>query len=493
MEEEAEYGFWHVLVRDVCYAQIPRAARAARHRAAVTWIERKAAERLEDVADVLAYHYLQALELGRAAGADVTAELEEGAIRYLALAGERALALDVDRAEQSLSNALEFAPAGHPERASLLERWAQAAQLQGRFKEARDALEEALAFYRQQGQVVTAGRVLTALSNVLQTLGDPRQHETLAEALALLEAEPPGSELVTANAALAVSRGVGADHPEAIAAAGRALALAAELGCRSRRARSASLGYARCYLGEQQGLEDMRRALELALEQGQGRDAASLHNNLAIVTWQYEGPQAALDACREGIDFCQRRGITAWALDIAAMTPTFLAEIGQATQALAEAEPLAERLQAAGDVVFAEPRSLQLLLLAERGEQERAPAPDELVARARESGEPQMLALAVAAAARLLLVQGRPQQAQALLVELEQVARIRSDPYFTSVLLEVVRAALALENPELAARLVDGVQPVTPLARARPPELSGAAGRGRRRARRRGGALQGRR
>ena len=32
MEGEQEYGFWHLLVRDVCYGQIPRAARAARHR-----------------------------------------------------------------------------------------------------------------------------------------------------------------------------------------------------------------------------------------------------------------------------------------------------------------------------------------------------------------------------------------------------------------------------------------------------------------------------
>ena len=32
MQDEAEYGFWHLLVSDVCYAQIPRAARAARHR-----------------------------------------------------------------------------------------------------------------------------------------------------------------------------------------------------------------------------------------------------------------------------------------------------------------------------------------------------------------------------------------------------------------------------------------------------------------------------
>src|ERR671930_2734132 len=118
MEGEAEYAFWHVLVRDVCYAQIPRAARAVRHRAAAAWIERRAGERAEDLADVLAHHYLQALELSRAAGQGAGAEeLEAGAIRYLALAGERALALDVASAEASLAKALALAAPGHPERA----------------------------------------------------------------------------------------------------------------------------------------------------------------------------------------------------------------------------------------------------------------------------------------------------------------------------------------------------------------------------------------
>ena len=139
MEGESEYTFWHLLVRDVCYSQIPRAARAARHRAAAAWLERQAGERAEDLADVLAHHYLTALELVRAAGeAEEAQDLEKSAIRYLALAGERALPLDVDRAEQNLAEALALAPAGHPERASLLERWAQAAQQQGRLKEARE-------------------------------------------------------------------------------------------------------------------------------------------------------------------------------------------------------------------------------------------------------------------------------------------------------------------------------------------------------------------
>ena len=77
MEGEQEYGFWHLLVRDVCYGQIPRAARAARHRAAAAWIEGKAGDRAEDLADVLAHHYLTALELTGAAGqADESKELE---------------------------------------------------------------------------------------------------------------------------------------------------------------------------------------------------------------------------------------------------------------------------------------------------------------------------------------------------------------------------------------------------------------------------------
>ena len=220
---------------------------------------------------------------------------------------------------------------------------------------------------------------------------------------------------------MAGSRVVGGAFREAIAAAERALALAAELGLPEPARALGMRGAARASLGERQGLEDMRQALALALEQGQGRAAAVLYNNLAVASWQYEGPQVALDTCREGIDFCERRGIAEFALAIAAMSTTFLAESGRAEQALAEAGPVAERLQAATDVDYIEPRSVQLRLLCERGAHEQAPAADELLATARESGQPQVYALAFTAAARLLLAQGQRQQASALLDELAQV------------------------------------------------------------------------
>src|SRR5262249_14459045 len=153
--------------------------------------------------------------------------------------------------------------------------------------------------------------------------------EALVEALALLEPEPPGRELVAAYAQLAGTRFLGAAHAEAIAAADRALALAAGLGLPEPAPALGYLRLARGCRGARAGLAAMRTALALAVEQGEGRAAAVLHNNLAIATWQHEGPQAALAACREGIDFCERRGIAEFALAIAALRTTFLAETGE--------------------------------------------------------------------------------------------------------------------------------------------------------------------
>ena len=76
MAGEAEYAFRHALVRDVAYAQLPRASRAEKHRLAAGWIEATAVGR----PDLVAHHYGESLTLGRVAGSDVTA-LEQPAER----------------------------------------------------------------------------------------------------------------------------------------------------------------------------------------------------------------------------------------------------------------------------------------------------------------------------------------------------------------------------------------------------------------------------
>jgi class 3 adenylate cyclase/tetratricopeptide (TPR) repeat protein len=464
MQGEQEYGFWHLLVRDVCYGQIPRSSRAARHRAAAAWIERQAGDRVDDLSDMLAYHYVQASDLARATGEEQDIpELEAAARRYLGLAGERALPIDVDSAEASFARALELTPSDHPERAELLEHWAEAALQQGHIAEARAALEEALALHRLAGAKVAEGRTLTALSSVLRRTGDPRSRELIAGAVTVLEAETQGPELVKAYAQLARGNTLDAAFAEAIAAAERGLELAATLGLPEPARALGYRGLARACLGDAHGVADMRRALALAVEQGLGHDAALLHNNLPEAVWQHEGPRAALVLCAEGIDFCERRGIAAWALDIASLRLTLLAACGDSERVLVDVESVAAPLEAAGRTPVMLARSAQLVLQVRRGDAAKAAAAEQLVGAAREVAEPQYMAVAVAAAAQLMLLEGHGERATALLEELERTSGIRDEGFYAAALPGLVRCALALGDPALAARLVAGVEPHTPL------------------------------
>ena len=87
MAGDPEFAFRHALVRDVAYAQLPRATRAEKHRLAAVWIADSASR-----PDLVAHHYTEALELTRAAGADTTA-LEQPARAALRAAGDRARSL----------------------------------------------------------------------------------------------------------------------------------------------------------------------------------------------------------------------------------------------------------------------------------------------------------------------------------------------------------------------------------------------------------------
>jgi class 3 adenylate cyclase/tetratricopeptide (TPR) repeat protein len=77
---DREFIFKHILTRDVSYASVPRAVRGPAHARVAAWIESMSAERLDEVVDLLAYHWT-------AAGQAVKS------VEYQARAGDRALAL----------------------------------------------------------------------------------------------------------------------------------------------------------------------------------------------------------------------------------------------------------------------------------------------------------------------------------------------------------------------------------------------------------------
>ena len=462
MVGEAEYGFWHLLVRDVCYAQIPRAARGARHQAAAAWIEAKAGERAEDLADGLAHHYLSALELSRASGQTAeTKELEASAISYLALAGERALPLDVEHAEQSLARALALASVGQPQRALLLERWAQAAHQLGRLREAKAAWLEAASLYRSQGDAVAAGRALSMAVTTLWALGDPSRRDVMAEAIAVLEAEPAGPELLAAYGELSGSTSSTRRwRRRSTRPSGRW----SSLGCFGgpiRDARSGSAGPLAASPGTDGASRDLRQALERSVEDGRSRDAAVQHAHLAQAIGLYDGPAAALRASREGLTFCEGRGISEFAVTIAAVSLWFVLELGRSEDAIREAESLAEQAEATGNFnALNSARSVQLRLLAQRGEGGATIAvAEELVSRARETGIAGELASALVAAAEVLLAAGQREASSALLHEFAAAAAVEH----AGLVPEAARCALALSATDLLRQFVE-IPPVVPLS-----------------------------
>ncbi len=58
---QVEYLFRHALIRDVAYAAVPKARRAVAHAEVGEWIERLAGERLDEMGELVAYHYRSAV------------------------------------------------------------------------------------------------------------------------------------------------------------------------------------------------------------------------------------------------------------------------------------------------------------------------------------------------------------------------------------------------------------------------------------------------
>src|SRR5438445_432780 len=70
-----QFTFRHILIREVAYQTLTRGGRARYHAAAAAWLEERAAEREDALAELIAYHYREAAALSTslAAGSDAAA------------------------------------------------------------------------------------------------------------------------------------------------------------------------------------------------------------------------------------------------------------------------------------------------------------------------------------------------------------------------------------------------------------------------------------
>jgi class 3 adenylate cyclase len=460
MEGDTEYGFWHVLVRDVAYQQIPRARRAAKHVAAADWLEAKAGERVED----LAYHTGEALGLARVAGDTVLQEvLAPRAARAALLAGERALGLDGPRALDLLDRAKSLTREEDPGFPLVLLRWAEAAREAGRLGEAAETLEQAILRFDALGDVRHTGEALSLLSVIRWSLGEPDSIAVVERAVTLLE-PTPGPELVAALSRLASRQFVTGGYAVAVATADRALALADQLGLAVDGSALATRGLARCNLGDLDGLADTERALELLIAAGQGRGAATLLHNLACTRWYLEGPAAAVETLEEASVFSTGRGLVESAQIHVASSSVFLVDSGRFDEGLARAASILPLLRESGNRLFEhDVLAGQAVALDERGENALVPA-ERALEIARGTHDAAYLAFASWAAAPALITARRIAEAKELLGEVADAPGHDHSEYCHH-LPRLARAAATLEDDELIARLAAGVPDVLPRQR----------------------------
>jgi class 3 adenylate cyclase/tetratricopeptide (TPR) repeat protein len=279
---EAEYSFAHALVRDVAYAQIPRGARAERHRRAAEWVESLPADRAVDRAEMLAHHYAAAIELNTAAGVDTSGLLEPARLAYRD-AGHRASSLNaLPAAERFYTAAIELWPPDDPERAALLLARAEILMLVG--GDAVADAEEALALTDGDPEAIAAAETTLARAYWFRGRGvDAGVHAE--RALELVAGLPPSrakAEVIVERARLLMLSG---ERTRSAELATEGLELSASLGIESLQA-SALITRGSARGDHTAALADLTRAVDLAES---SKSIAELYrglNNLALIHFQ---------------------------------------------------------------------------------------------------------------------------------------------------------------------------------------------------------------
>lgn len=275
----------------------------------------------------------------------------------------------------------------------------------------------------------------------------------------MLERRPGGQGLVDAYAQLASVYHLSGAYREAIAAADRARSLAEAMGLPEPARALGYHGLSRAYLGDEEGLIDMERALNMLVEAGVGQDAGILHNNLAIARYPLQGPARSLEAFDEGIAFCKARGMTGLAAFISANCPGILTELGRPEEAMERAAVLSGELEGGGNAEdLCEVRANELALRLARGGRATPEEIEWIISTARTLSHSDASGLALAVAAGALAAEA-PHRACLLLTELEQHTGVRESPYYARQLPAMIRTALVAREPELAQRLIPGFEP----------------------------------
>ncbi len=301
-----QHAFVHGLVRDAVYAQLPRPDRVERHVRVARWIESLPDDRREDRSELLAHHYVQAIELSRSAGLDA-AELQPAAAAALREAGLRAFAVGAPPAcVRALRAAADLSDG---------ELDARALRVLGKalvFTEqsGHEELLRAFDLFQAEGANAAAAAVAVDLSNSLWHEGDGHgAAEWAARGVGLIEGQPPSLDHAHVLAQLARLDMLAGRSERAVELAERAIEVATAVGAESARASGLiTLATSRANAGNYEHVrEDLEEARRLTKEYDP-TEVNRAYVNLSSILLDFGDLADAIAVAREGLAHSARVG-----------------------------------------------------------------------------------------------------------------------------------------------------------------------------------------
>ena len=473
----AGFRFVHLLVREVCYAGLPKRRRAAMHEGYAGWLAGEDPVCHELVGRHLAEAHRHRRELG--AGDEGVARLGASAARHLLTAGEQALARGECRwAAELLSQAVELsdpaadvsapavglpAPATAQRRSAQL-RLAEALIATGEGAQAHELLRQVAADDDGPGARGGAGhaRLLLAYLAVPVTGLDP----LVATARQLLPGfAADGDELGQARARLYVAHGRQASGRYVDAAGHFEAALAHGLAYRGRSGavleQATALGglAVTLWLGPEPVPAAVERCRELLAAHTAGRRAvrAALCCPLAVLLAMRGDFAEARALVTEAQRIAEDLGVAAPQAAIQAFGGLVETLAGSADDAERRLRLACELARRAGDTdTLATASGALAVLLLDQGRPEEATWPAEESRGADGGRSPLQLAEYRAVRSRLLAAAGRPEEAAGLADDAVRLAGATDSPVGRAAAqLNLARVLLAAGRPEAARAAAD--------------------------------------
>ncbi len=460
--ERGQLGFLQALVQRVTYETIARRDRRRRHLAAARFLAADAGIDPDEIAEVIASHYLDAhaADPSAADGDDVRAE----ARRWFTRAAERAASLAASlEAQRAFERAAELAEDPF-ERGRSLARAGELALSGGRLGEATPLLEEAIAILTEADAPADAAGAQVRLAELLLRSNRIEEGVALLEtALAAHELEGDEPAIAAVSAELARLLFFEGRETEAMQNVERALGLAERL--RLSPVVVQALITKGLVLGRRpnESVALVRQALRLAEESGDERGALRACMNLSYLAALRGRSQETEPVIERGIAIARRRGDRAWERSLTTNLVSVYYDVGRWDDAERVVAELPEEGRIASDPV----QAASMLELAQialyRGEPDRVRelvteyAAWERTAYGQSAG--------VATLARMLLAQteGRHEDVLDGAREAMGDSAQAANPHSIEPVLQLAgSSALALGSAEALAELLSLAEPIDP-------------------------------